>query len=281
MTDEALIKYFKINDKKNKELLKIGNFKLKYDYTDVAFLKYLDEISSKKIDINGIVNLKVEYDFDKALTILFDEVESNGIKLFFESALKNSKIEYKNIEISESHTTIRKKDNKYSCDIIVPDYLNKSLLLYSIIIHELTHFSLSNNKKIDYFEYSEALSIYFEYFLYNTLGREFGPSLFLNNRVKFLNQVFEYMQNDIIYPLHKEYLELDPKIYETTIASHLAYIESFEYALNLFEKRKDNKKAVDNYIKDALNGEETVRKIENNLDFVVSSHKKLRKIIKM
>ena len=281
MKDEALIKYFKNNDIEIKKLLKIGKYKLKYDYTDIAFLNYLNEISSKSIKRNGIVDLKVKYDFDKALTLMLDEVETKEIAYFFENALKNSKIEYKNIDISESHATIRKKDDKYSCDIIVPDYLNKSLLLYSIIIHELTHFSLCNNKKNDYFEYSEALSIYFECFLYNVLGKEFGSSLFLDNRTKYLNNIFEYLQNDIIFPLHPEYLELDKEIYETTMASHLSYVESFEYALNLFEKRNDDKKRVDMHIKDALNGNETCRKMEKELDFDVSSHKKLRKIIKM
>ncbi len=286
LTQDQLKKYFTgFSNAYASKILKFGKYKLLYDYQDKEFLKKIADLTERKIpsDFKFIFNPIYEQ-FSDSLYNLLKNFNDQEVTDFFNYVFEHSRIKHSdklNIQESRAITTID-KDGKYKFDIEVPNITSVDILAAEII-HELTHFSsfIYNSNKEDALEYSEVLSMFFEYLMYEELLKEKGKDTFISNRISMLRENFKEMKENLHYAINPSYLEINPEVYTNVLASDLTYIESLEYVLGLIERREDDKRAVNNSIKDILTGKSTCIDEREKLDIETSNYKKLKKMIKM
>lgn len=285
LTQDQLKKYFTgFSDAYAYKTLKSGKYKLLYDYKDKEFLKKISDLTKREIpDSYKFIFNPVHEQFIDSLYNLLKNFDDQEVSDFFNYVFRHSRIRHSNrLNINESKavTTID-QDGKYKFDIEVSNITSVDILAAEII-HELTHFSsfIYSNKE-DALEYSEVLSMFFEFLMYEELLKEKGKDTFISNRMSMLQDNFKEMQENIHYAINPSYLEINPEVYTNVLASDLTYIESFEYVLGLIERREKDKTAVNNSVKDILTGKSTCVDEREKLDIDTSSYKKLKKMIKM
>ncbi len=99
-----------------------------------------------------------------------------------------------------------------------------------------------------------------------------------NNRLSMNKNNYKYLNEDLIYPLHPEYLDVDMSVYTAFIAYAMSYIDSYEYVLLL---NKEELTDIKDKIGKVLYGEITLEELEKSLSFDTSKHENIKKLIKM
>jgi hypothetical protein len=147
-------------------------------------------------------------------------------------------------------------------------------------MHELSHFSMIYGACSDYYEYSEALSMFFEYMMLEECNKGKGYEDFINNRLSLLRSTFSDISGDLYFAMNPNYLGIGCKNYSYPLASNISYPESFEYVLNLIDRRKEDKEYVDSKLGLLLYRKISLDSVAKDLDFDTSKHEKVRKLIK-
>ena len=277
---EKKIKFYTGYDKKARTAIDNLNLYLLRDYCDRDYLMKMAEFcKNNPISEKPFIFCDSKHSFIDTLAEMLDKIGEDSISMYFIEAFQESKINYvKDLYVGDSTSKISRQSGDFH--IFIPDGNRNSNLTYAILTHELTHYLLKRvDRKEDAFEYSEALSIFFEYLMYKEASKN-GKTFFLNNRLSLLSNNCSDLTDDLHYALNPEILGIDSKIYEGVIASNNCYLESAEYALQLIERAKDDKKAVYSLIGDILEGKSTCVKATQKLDIDTSNYKQLRKVIK-
>ena len=144
--------------------------------------------------------------------------------------------------------------------------------------HEMGHIPiLKKGGNYDYFEYSETLSIFFEYLASIYLDKDNVYSLFLKNRLDvgaeeslFFLEASENIKDD------NSQDDYDLLI---NMRESYKYIISLEYALNLIELYNTDKKTFNNYLDEIVVGKSSFKELEKDLNLDIKSYKMLRKHI--
>ena len=220
-----------------------------------GMIQYFDSLFAK---------YKVSLSYDEVLNEVLELIDDDKTSSFFESARKHSSIDYRDdLIIGESKARIiGEKDSAITrLQIIIPKSTEKTNIGYSALTHELVHYSLVRPHVKEAIEYSEALPMFFEYLIYNNTTND-GDEYFYNNSA-----------------IHWERLGIDRKYYEGSLAASTSYYDSFEYALQLIERIKEDKDTVKKSIGSILQGETSCDIEAKKLDIDTSSYKYLRKVI--
>ena len=273
--------YIKSNEnaKTSRNMLGLG---LLRDYKDPSTLKRISDFCNFFKEYNELfLYREIDILFIDALANLLDRIDDDKISEFFIKAYLDSKIIYDDLDISESKAAIFSKDGKINYQVMLPDKYKNTNLSYAILTHELTHYLLAlKERKIDAFEFSEVLSIYFEYLMYQETSID-GFPYFINNRLVLLNDTCEDLRDDLYYANNPHFLGIDEENYEGVLSANNAYLESLEYVLNLIEREKQDSSTVNKSISRILQGESTCVDEAKKLDIDTTCHKQLRKVIKM
>ncbi len=274
--------YYISYNKLKEEALHKTNLKLKYDYCRLDTLEKIQDFSLITIPSRYRKSEEeVESTFVDYLGQVIDEMDTEKVLYFFENVLEISNLRYLNIDMDECRSRIISENGEIRYDIILPKREKNTDLLSAATAHELAHFSLFLGKNnIDICEYSEALSIFFEYMMYKAIDKKRGKDKFISNRMCLIGENIRDLEIDIMYATNPNYLGIDSKNYTYALASNLTYIESFEYVLELINRRRENRKLVDEHIGKMLIGEETLEKVAKKMDINVDSYKNIYKLTK-
>ena len=281
MDKESIIKYFINFSNMKKKTFDAINYKLKYDYEDQEFLKSILDFSETSVPNTGEVNNREDRSFVECLSHLLSEFDDERALHFFINVCSCTNInEIKDMLMEDSSSRIIKNGNTVSMEMYVPKTEFTSDNLYSVITHEMTHFSMILGNCRDYYEYSEALSIFFEYLMFKTCNEKEGYDNFVYNRLPYLKSNFEDLNDDLFFAMNPQFLGIDESIDTLPLASNLTYPESFEYALNLIDRRNEDKKTVDKEIVKLLYREKTLQDVAATLDFDTKGYAKTLKLLK-
>lgn len=226
-------------------------FTLKYDYTDDKNIDKFARIVSHKIPSNyQLFDQKEETPFvEHYLSVLYEFGNEKLYDLMTMYYLKTNVLKDKNKTIEDCRGGISKNENNENIySINGPDQDNTSLL-YASYIHELFHFPqlIQRNNK-EYYEYSEVISMYFEYLMYEELFPNMGYSVFVNNRLSLLDDLRNDFCDDIITRRNYEFFKIPKETFSILLADYASYYEGIEYVLNLIELNKSDPKEVKNMI---------------------------------
>ena len=261
-----------------------GNYSLKYDYSSRETLQMIDSlIRTDRPKEYKLIERPTEYTFIDNLSKVLVDMDNDKVNDFFCNIVSFAKQEKESgLDVTDCRARIIQDENGLRFIIKVPDRNYETDFLHAAIAHEFAHFSLFLGKnRSDTYEYSEALSMFFEYMMYcSANGKELGNSRFENNRIYMLDDTFEDIKEDLFYALHPECLGIDPKYYKVPLAANLAYPESFEFTLQLIERREEDKKYVDDYIGSLLLGSASVEEMAYDLDIETKNYPKLTKLLK-
>ena len=135
---------------------------------------------------------------------------------------------------------------------------------YIACCHEFGHIPYINNKtKCDYYEYSEVLSIFFEYLSCLYLYKDDAYDFFLKQRLKIAKDEScfyldsyncDYYENEY----HYRYLE-------NSKLDNLKYILSLDYVLNLIDIYNNDKSIIKELIDSVVSGESSFKEKQINL----------------
>jgi hypothetical protein len=269
-------------NKMKEEVLSKTNLRLKYDYCNLDVLEKVQDVALLIMpNFDKAREIKTELSFIDYLSSIICEMDSEKILEFFEKTLEISNINHKRIGMNECTSRIIAKNNRIKFDITLPIRKRNTDLLSVATIHELSHYSLYLNRdKMDIYEYTEVLPIFFEYMMYSIIYKNEGKEKFINNRLRMIGNNIDDLEIDLMYATNPHYLNISPENYEFSIASALTYIESFEYVLQLIENRENNKKEVDETIGKMLMGEQTLEETTKKLDINVDNYNHIYKLIK-
>lgn len=261
-----------------------SHFKLKYDYTSKEVLNKLDALIENQTSKNKkLIDLEVDRPFYEYFFEILDELDSDKIfnllsSYYFKAEMKKNK----DLSIEDCSSRIeRDLNNEYTFMINVPDQEKDSGMLYAAHIHELIHFpQLIRKKNYEYLEYSEVLSMYFEYLMYEKISKGKGKKIFLNNRVKQLYDFKEDFQTDLYYAKNSEKINLPKNTFSLTLANYMSYYEGLEFVLELIDLYDENKKKIiSDMIYKVLFDQSSLMKEANNLKIESSKYSKILKII--
>lgn len=260
-----------------------GHFKLKYDYTDDKIINKIESIleaySSCRKDL---INLKVEKPFYEYYFEIIDELDSDKIFNLMSAYYFKTEIEKKkerSIEDISSRITID-DDNQFNFKIFFPEQ-EDSGIAYAAYIHELIHFpQLLRKRNYEYLEYSEALSMYFEYLMYEKISKGKGKKIFLNNRIRQLYNEKDDVENDLFFAKNNHMLGISRDIFSLILADHFSYYESLELALNMIDySRENDKKKISDLVYRVLFDESSMKKEAENLKIDTSKCSKVLKLL--
>lgn len=142
--------------------------------------------------------------------------------------------------------------------------------------HELGHvYSFRNGARLDYYEYSETLPIFFEYLASLNIYKEDGLDHFLRTRLKISKGEYtSFKELDSI----KCFDDKNHFLYiENNKRDCLKYLISLEYALNLIDIYNTSKDEIKNIIENVIFGYSSFKDLEDNLNIDTDKCKKLIK----
>ena len=280
--EESISKFFISFTNVNKKVLSQSNMKLKYDYKDINVLESIIDLS--KCDIPKRFQLterQSKLSFMDALSLVLLDMDNESVYNYF--ALVSRIVNFdkkKGLDILDSKVRIIMNDDDIHFDVTVPDRPFDTDLCCAMIGHELSHFSMFLGKsRKDIFEYSEALSMFFESMIYSKINEDNLDS-FINNRLSMLRLTLDDLNEDVMYASNPSQLAIDSKYYALPLAYNLSYPESLEYVLQLFDCRSEDKTYVDDLIGDMLLGYKGTDEVGKLLDIDTSGYKKIRQLIK-
>ena len=173
--------------------------------------------------------------------------------------------------------------NDKSQSIILPDkQLTESDFL--IICHELGHVPQFVFGMRDYYEYIEALPIFFEYLGCKELYPEYYDVLF-KELIKKRCSSYSDTCLDIDYESRKEYNTDAGEKYckeifmEILKINNFRYIKSADIALQLIERQEENKRLFNTIIYDYITGYKPMREVVEDLDINTKDCKTLVKYV--
>lgn len=274
--------YIKYTEK-HKRLLEQSDLRLKYNYSDKAVLAQLEMLS--KISIPEYYQREEHFtdnSFLDNLYVLLQGMDNDKITNYFLGAYLSAKINrIDGLHMDDCRAGIIKDDKKITFNIDIPNIDIETDTLHAAIMHELSHFSLLLGKsRSDIYEYSEALSIFFEDMMYKAINGKAGERIFIKNRLTMLRDTYDDLEEDLFYAKNPHYLGIDSKYYEMCLASNISYPESFEYVLQLLKRRKEDHIYVDNMIGGLLFGEDSLEGAAKKLDINTSNYRETLKLIR-
>lgn len=246
LNNETLKKIY-INREKMLNKTFVGcHFKLKYDYCDDKTLNKIEALLDNQTSSDKkFIDLEVEKPFYEYFFGILDELNSDKIfnlmsEIYFKAELLKDKD--KTIEDCYSRVEID-LNNQFVYSINMPDQEKDSGMLYAAYAHELIHLpQIVRKRNYEYLEYSEVLSMYFEYLMYDKISHGNGKKVFLNNRIRQLYNSKDDFQTDLYYAKNDEILNIPRSSYSLTLANCLSYYESLEYVLDLIDYARENEK---------------------------------------
>ena len=280
---ESMQKYYKYYSSYLKQIVKSMEYKLKYDYSNPKVLQDFYELCNIHIPTIYKTTMKNEKkDFLLCMSNLLASVTDERIADYFTTIYSAINFRYdKELSLEESKATVIKcVDNNKSFTISLPECEEPNNILYSVIMHELSHFSMIYGTCSDYYEYSETLSMFFEYMMLEECNKGKGYEDFINNRLSLLRSTFSDISGDLYFAMNPNYLCIGCKNYSYPLASNISYPESFEYTLNLIDRRKEDKELVDSKLGALLYREVSLDSVAKKLDFDTKEHKKILSLIK-
>ena len=260
-------------------------YKLKYNYCDKEFLNEMKKYASIPIpDDFQVSYIDVQYNFyDCFLNILNDFNNEELMELFKNLYSKTNIVDDSNLDINECRSfIIPSNDNSYNYLINIPKDYSQTNILYAALAHEFAHFfTMVNNQNQELYEYSEVLSIFFEYLMYEYITPFFGYQFFVNNRLAALKNNFSDLKDDLRYANNPHYLDIPSDMYSLPLADAISYSDGLEYVLLLIDKMNcDNKKDVYNSMAKVALGLSTFSQEAKRFDIDTSSYNNIKKLIK-
>lgn len=234
---------------------------------EFGICKELSRVRAKKESGNNI-------DFTKINNLFLGSISKLGLKTrnFYETRLPKITVVRDNFILNgEAYIVgIGKKEQLYMTASPLKEI---DLATFS---HELGHVpTIENTSHKDYYEYGEILSIYFEYLsLIYSSGKK-GEEIFEKIRMSITrDEALQYM-ND------KKHLKGDnsyrDRFTRNDMRECMRYIKSFDYALQLIERSKDNQQLVNKKIDEIITSNNSFRKIKEELDIDTKGCKMLSK----
>lgn len=283
----ANVKEFYLNSNCNILIQRIisSGFKLKYDYDEFNLLTSYFGIceriaysSFNSLVDDGLIN----EDFVPFFIHIIEKLNNIELTSFYKKIFSNKTIiETKKISLEECRACVLINSNgNLVPKILIPYNVVQTPYFYSIEAHEYGHFiQLLNRNDDDIYEYSEAISIFFEYLVYKEVyGEKEGYDVFINNKKNFLTGVaYDLMSflNDYFECAKDE--NVSQEQVKPFIINCFSFFESFEYALNLIEIAKNDPHAVDELISKVIRKEETLDSYSHNNGFSTFLCKKMVK----
>lgn len=252
------------------EFLKINNYskkELSEKETNIC-----NDLS--KIIVIKPINIKFNYrNINKLFLESIKDLDNNTID-FYKKIIPNIK-RHRSMHYKNGEAELVGNSKKQEVCITRKAFKDIDFIAYS---HELGHVpSLKNGARLDYFEYSEILPIFFEYLSCLVLDKENADKLFLCNRLDISKEEAKEFKdiNDIncfedkYHYSYLDYLKRD----------RIKYIISLEYVLNLIEIYKNDKELIKSTIDSIVTGYSSFKEIESDLDIEANDYKKIKKIL--
>jgi hypothetical protein len=273
--------YSYYSDFLSKTIMSVG-YILKYNYNNPKVLQKIYELTNTKIPFDYSVTSKEENrDFVTCLCELLSTIDNDMIGDFFEKLYPETTFIYdENLTIEDSKATIIKDGEDFSFTIKLPKIDQETNLSFASKMHELAHFSMIYGDVKDYYEYSEALSMFFEFLMYEICDDKEGYKDFISNRMALLRNSFSGIRDDLYFAMNPHYLGISKKKYELPLASQMSYPESLEYALNLIDRRDEDKEYVYKQIAELLYRTKTLDSVAKTLDIDTSKYEKILSLTK-
>lgn len=254
------------------DLFKCNNYCLKgVSNNDKEICKRLGNLN-----ISSIENLHFKY--NKIIPLFLGSIKDLGkdTKEYYDNKLMNIKINRSRVFDNGSAEVIGNSK-------IQTVYLTRKAFKTTDFIafsHELGHLpSFEIGAKNEYFEYSEILSIFFEYLSWLKLNKENAKELFIKLRLSIAKEESNYYileDNENVYldKYHHDYLEYSKR-------NHIKYIYSLEYVLNMIDIYDSDKKTINYLIDSIINSNSTFKDEEEKLGINTVLFKKLIKASNM
>ncbi len=145
--------------------------------------------------------------------------------------------------------------------------------------HEFGHIpSFINPSKngLEYYEYLETIPIYFEYLANLSLDKKNAYKNFIDIRLDAIKKEAQgYFQQKKRIKNNGSYVD---QYYIYGMIESYKYIKSFEYALQLIDRAKDDQNKVNSEIDKFVYGEKTLREIKETLEIDTSQCNKILKL---
>ena len=256
------------------------HFQLKYNYDSDKYRELSRLVSIPIPESYQSSAIEVVNPFLDNLVGLLEKIDDEIIRSFFIKVYSITKFKEDNLPVSECSSKIVVDNGDYALQVFVPKREVETNLVHAAIMHELAHFSLLYSNKPEFLEYSEVLSMFYEYLMHKEISDFFGDKLFIDNRMDMMRKTFSDLEQDLHFARRPELLGINKRFYRLPIAESVSYIDSLEYVLNLKDRRQEDKSYVDKHLGRIIIGEETFGELEKDLDFDVSKHEKILSLIK-
>ena len=276
---DNLRKFYIESNEQLKKKLEALDFKLKYDYEDPETLNYFLRLSEIIVPRVELVE-RIEYrSFLECLKEMLNGIDNPIVKDYFLRMYSLTEFDSSpSVELNCSKSSIIKNGNNLSFKLALPEYPYDVNFLFSTITRGLAQFYMFYGNCRDYYEYSEVLPIFFEYLMLQTCDKENGEQDFIDYHLNALNDNLSDLNNDLFFAINDEYLKINRHFYSLCLADTMSYIESFEYVLNLIDRRNEDKEYVDFQVASVLARETSLQKVAQDLDIKVSKYQKIRKL---
>lgn len=253
-TFELFLKYY------NQDLLEINE-------RDIEICRRFSSCSFKKYSGVKIYLPNLKQMFLSSINSLGDETQK-----FYKNVPK-VKIKRRRLESGYAEIVGNNKNQEI--------YLNNEHLKdcdFVAFSHEMGHIpTLIKGANYDYFEYSETLSIFFEYLAALYINKSNVESIFFSNRLEVGSL------ESLMFLEASEYLKYDDSISDKQLLLEMRecykYVISLEYALNLIEIYDNNRILLNKIVDEIILGKTSFKEIENKLDLNIKSYKMLKKHI--
>lgn len=280
---ERMQNYYDSYNKYLKKCVEALGYKLKYDYKDKEFLMKLRDIMCTQVPLEYQKNqFMVDEPFSHYLYKVIFDFDSDIVIDFFSRALSMVQIiEDPSLDLEDCKSGFYKdlKNDRLEYKISIPKSDFPSNLLYTAMMHELSHFNMIYAKQGDFYEYSEVLSMFFEYLMHEAINEGKGYDDFINCRMEMFKNMNQDGKEDINYALNPSLLKLEKSIYAYPLATSVSYIEGLEYVLNLLDRRAEDRSLVDEVINRVLLGEMNFKDVSCILDIDSSKYDKVNKLL--
>ena len=282
--NEKLVKFYLKRSKFLNNTFNNCKFKLKYDYSST---KTLDRIYSLLDFHNNNKKQLIDFEVDQPFHEYFFDVinDFNNKKLFDLMSIyffKTEILKDKDKTIEDCYSVIHpEKDNDFKYLISMPDQEKDTAMLYASYAHELIHFpQLLRRKNYEFMEYSEVLSMFFEYLMYEKMSNGKGKEIFINNRIVQLNDNRNDLETDLYYAKNNDILGLPRETYSIILADYLSYYDGLEFVLNLIDYDDVNdKKKISDLLSRVLFDKSSMKNESENLEIETSGYSKILKLI--
>ncbi len=281
---DQLKQYYIYKDRMLDKTFDVCHFKLKYDYGDIKTINKIEALLENQVQDNKkLIDTEVNKPFYEYFFEILDEFDSDKIfNLLSAYYFKSEILKDRDRTIADCSSRIDiDVNNNFKYSIKLPDLEKDSSMLYAAYAHELVHFPQLNRKRnYEYMEYSEVLSMFFEYLMYEKINPGKGKKIFINNRIKQLWDNKYDFENDLFYAKNNHVLELKRDKFALLLASYLSYYEGFEYTLSLIDYTKENnQKKLSDLVYNVLFDESSMKEEAEKLRIDTSKYSKILKII--